>query len=47
VSRVRVSGGVATARAGVRLGPARVLTLRRVDGQWRLVGAAAGADAGP
>lgn len=47
VGGVRVSGGVATVRAGVRLGPARVLTLRHIAGQWRLVGAALGQDAGP
>jgi hypothetical protein len=47
VSAVRVSGGVATVRAGVRLGPARVLTLRRTDGQWRVMGAAAREDGGP
>jgi hypothetical protein len=37
VSSVRVTGEVATARAGVRLGEAAVLQLRRVDGQWQLV----------
>jgi hypothetical protein len=47
VSDVRVSGAAGTARAGVRLGKAAVLTVRRIDGEWRLLRASEGEDAGP